>query len=90
MNKLDFLNGSPNTLIFGQKASKTRLGGVLTLIYLIIVLIISIVYIFDYAINSKYTVLYVYEQEFFSVENALKRLNQGQQISFSSSNLEQK
>ena len=90
MKKLDFLSGAPNTLIFGQKASKTRLGGVLTLIYLIIVLIISIVYIFDYAINSKYTVLYVYEQEFFSEENALKRLNQGQQISFSASNLEQK
>ena len=54
MNKIDFLSGSPDIFIFGQKSNKTQLGGYLTLIYLIIVLIISIAYMYDYYANNKY------------------------------------
>ena len=36
MNKLDFLSGAPKTLIFEKSSNKTNFGGVLTIIYLII------------------------------------------------------
>ena len=75
MNRLDFLSKSPNTLIFGQKSSKTNLGGVLTVIYLIIVIIIAVTYLFDYGVNNKYSVLYISENEFISDEQALERIN---------------
>ena len=58
MNKLDFLSGSPNTLIFEKNSNKTNFGGVLTMIYLIILLIIIITYMVDYAVNPKYSFMY--------------------------------
>ena len=73
MNCLDFLSKSPNTLIFGQKSSKTNLGGVLTVIYLIIVLIIAVAYLFDYGVNNKYSVLYVSEHGIISTEEGIER-----------------
>ena len=54
MQKLDFLSGAPKTFIFEKSSNKTNLGGVFTLIYLIIVLIIFLVYIYDYEVNPKY------------------------------------
>ena len=64
MNKLDFLSGSPNTLIFEKNSNKTNFGGVLTMIYLIILLIIIITYMVDYAVNPKYSFMYTYEHQF--------------------------
>ena len=58
MNKLDFLSGAPRTLIFEKKSNKTNLGGVWTLIYLIIVLLLIVVYMYDYKANPKYSVFY--------------------------------
>ena len=54
MHRLDFLSGAPKTFIFEKSSNKTNLGGVFTLIYLIIVLIISLAYIVDYEVNPKY------------------------------------
>ena len=85
MNSLDFLSKSPNALIFGQKSSKTNLGGVLTLIYLVIVLIIVVAYLFDYGVNNKYSVLYISENEFISDKEAYERFedeNLNPEISF--------
>ena len=48
MNILDFIIDSPRTYIFQKKTNKTNLGGVLTFIYLIILLLIIIAYIYDY------------------------------------------
>ena len=47
MQKLDFLSGAPKTFIFEKSSNKTNLGGVFTLIYLIIVLLIFLVYIYS-------------------------------------------
>ena len=55
MHFLDFLSGSPKIFIFQQETAKTNLGGILFLIYIIIMLSISLAYIIDYAINDKYT-----------------------------------
>ena len=54
MQKLDFLSGAPKTFIFEKSSNKTNLGGVFTLIYLIIVLLIFLAYIVDYEVNPKY------------------------------------
>ena len=52
---LDFLNESPNFFIFQKKANQTNFGGVLFLIYIIIMILISLAYILDYELNDKYT-----------------------------------
>ena len=44
MNALDFISDSPRTYIFQKRANKTNLGGILTLFYLIILLLISVTY----------------------------------------------
>jgi hypothetical protein len=56
LNFLDFLTDSPNTFIFQKEKNKTNFGGVLFLIYIIIMALISLTYIYDWAINDKYIV----------------------------------
>lgn len=56
MKQLDFLSTSPNIYIFREKTNKTNLGGVLFLIYIIIMISISLIYIIDYIVNDKYIV----------------------------------
>ena len=56
MKKIDFLNSSPKFFIFNNESNKTNFGGVLFLIYLIIMFFISLAYIYDYASNEKYEV----------------------------------
>ena len=56
MNALDFLNSSPHYFIFKKETNKTNFGGVLFLIYLIIMFFISFIYILDFAWNDKYEV----------------------------------
>ena len=55
MHFLDFLNEPPKIYIFQKEKNKTNFGGVLFLIYIIIMIMISLIYIFDYAFNDKYT-----------------------------------
>lgn len=69
MNRFDFLSWAPKTLIFEKTSNKTNLGGVFTFIYLIIVLLISFVYIYDYIVNDKYLVSYKYEHNHINIEN---------------------
>ena len=57
MNKLDILSISPTYYIFQQKRNKTKFGGVLALVYLIIMFFVSLIYIFDYTLNDKFEVL---------------------------------
>ena len=54
MHSLDFLSESPNIFIFQKEALKTNFGGVLFLIYIIVMFLISLAYILDFAINEKY------------------------------------
>jgi len=55
MYYLDFLSESPKLFIFQKQSNKTNFGGVLFLIYIIIMLLISSTYIANYIINDKYT-----------------------------------
>ena len=59
MRKLDFLTEYPRIYVFQQERNKTNFGGVLFLIFLIIMLIISLSYILDFALNEKFEVEYL-------------------------------
>lgn len=58
MYNLDFLSGSPNIFIFQKQSNKTTFGGFLFLLYTIIMILISLIYIIDYSCNDKYIVEY--------------------------------
>ena len=58
MYHLDFFSESPKTFIFQKEANKTKFGGFLFIIYIIIMSFISIAYILDYSYNDKYIVEY--------------------------------
>ena len=87
MHRLDFLSGAPKTFIFEKSSNKTNLGGVFTLIYLIIVLIISLAYIVDYEVNPKYEAQFSSEHFFNNDEEYMinKRKNKklNPELSFS-------
>ena len=58
MRHLDFLSEYPRTYIFQKDVNKTDFGGVLFVIYAIVMLIISLSYILDYYLNDKYEIEY--------------------------------
>ena len=58
MHSFDFISQSPQVFIFEKSANKTNLGGIFSFIYIIIVIIISLLYLFDYISNDKYNVEY--------------------------------
>ena len=86
MQKLDFLSGAPKTFIFEKSSNKTNLGGVFTLIYLIIVIIIFLVYIFDYQVNPKYEAQFsskhFYSNDIEYIENKIKDEKLNPKLSF--------
>jgi len=54
MRRLDFISKAPNFSIFKEGANKTNLGGFLYMVYIIIILLLAIVYFYDYFTNEKY------------------------------------
>jgi len=56
MHSLDLLSESPKYFIFQKGANKTNLGGVLFMIYIIIIMCISFVYLYDYFTGETYNV----------------------------------
>ena len=61
MNVLDFISDSPRTYIFQKRANKTNLGGILTLIYLIILLLIIVTYLYDFFNYEKFEYSYFFK-----------------------------
>ena len=55
MHSFDFFSESPNIFIFQKEYNKTNFGGILFSLFTIIMFLISLAYILDYAINEKYT-----------------------------------
>ena len=54
MRKLDFVSVAPQFTIFKKGANKTNFGGVIFLIYIIILLILALIYLFDYFEKDRY------------------------------------
>ena len=68
VRKIDLLSAVPQILIFNQGSNKTVFGGVLSIIYVVIFLLIAIAYLVDYIGNDKYEVEYGIRQEVLSEE----------------------
>jgi hypothetical protein len=68
MKLLDFLSNSPKYFIFEKDSNKTTFGGVLTIIYLIALLIIAFIFIYNYETNNKYIITYGHYQRSVSYE----------------------
>ena len=68
IRKIDLLSSPPQLYIFQQKTNKTLFGGILFIIYIIIMFIISFIYILNYALNDKYVISYSSYKNFTSNE----------------------
>ena len=58
LKKFDFLNSLPQLYFLEKKTNKTLFGGILFIIYFLLMLTISIFYILDYCLNDKYDIRY--------------------------------
>ena len=63
MQTLDFISKSPNFYIFKEGANKTHLGGFLFLVYILIIVLLAVVYFYDYFSNDKYKFTYSLDQK---------------------------
>ena len=73
MYYLDFFNSPPQYSIFQKEKNRTQFGGVLFLIYIIVMLFISLVYILDFAINEKYDIEYMTIDSLFSSRSPIEQ-----------------
>ena len=58
MHPLDFFSDSPKNFIFQKEANKTNFGGVLTLLFSLIMIFISFLYLLDYIDMNNYSIEY--------------------------------
>ena len=72
---LDFFNSPPQYSIFKKEKNKTQFGGILFMIYIIIMLIISLIYILDYAINDKYEIESFEIDSLFNTKNGYDKMS---------------
>ena len=63
MRKLDFISVAPNLSIFKAGSNKANFGGILFLIYIIILLLLAAIYIYDFANKDSYTFEYTFIKE---------------------------
>ena len=78
MRKIDFISKSPQLFIFQNGANQNNLGGILFLIYLVILLLLTIIYLYDYLNNDKYQFNYNLITETYdndSIENIISKKN---------------
>ena len=75
MHKFDFLSSAPQNIIFRKNSNKTNLGGVLSFIYLIIMLIITAYYLAFYFIEENYTIEYLYYEEISTEDELVDKYN---------------
>ena len=70
MRSIDFLSPSPKVFIFQNKANHTSWGGFFFLIYMIIMLVISFIYIFEHFSNEAYQIQYALIDNFYSSDKS--------------------
>ena len=75
MRLLDFLSNSPKNYIFEKDSNKTTFGGVLTILYLIVLFIMAFIFLYNYEINSKYIITYNHYQKSLSLEEFDSKIN---------------
>ena len=73
IKKFDFLNSPPQLYFLEKKTNKTLFGGILFIIYFLLMLTISIFYILDYCLNDKYDVEYTLYKYFSNEEDLISK-----------------
>ncbi len=63
LHAIDFLSNQPRNFIFQKTSNKTNLGGILSLIYLIVFLIIAVSYFAFYALKDNYSIEYLQNEK---------------------------
>ena len=66
IKKIDILSESPAVYIFNEDDNKTVFGGVLSLIFLIILFLVSFFYLTEYFGGDKYKVEYGIQQNYLT------------------------
>ena len=56
--KLDFLSYPPQMYYFQKRANKTIFGGLLFILYFLIMLVVTIFYLLDFYLNDRYDIVY--------------------------------
>ena len=74
MRRLDFISKAPNFSIFKEDANKTNLGGFLFMVYIIIILLLALVYFYDYVTNDKYQFNYSIVKGYKDIDQELKKM----------------
>jgi len=62
MRNIDFISASPHLKIFKTGTNQTYLGASLFLTYIIILLVLGAVYLYDYFSQNDYSVEYVFDK----------------------------
>ena len=65
MHFLDFISGAPKTFIFQRDSNKTNLGGLFTVLFVAIMIVIIISYLYEYFANPKYSFTYSYDEIYY-------------------------
>ena len=65
MHKFDLISGAPKTFIFERSSNKTNLGGFLTIIFGVVILMIINGYLYEYFVNPKYRFTYTYDDKYY-------------------------
>ena len=60
---IDFLSDQPKNYIFRKTSNKTNLGGILSLLYLLVFLIIALSYFVFYALKDDYSIEYLQNEK---------------------------
>ena len=74
MYKFDFLSSAPRNFIFQKYSNKTNFGGLLSVLYLILFLIISLYYLISYYNEDNYSIQYIFQEKLLTGEENDRRL----------------
>ena len=68
LNSLDFFSSSPHSFIFHRRTNQTNFGGVLSLIYLLLFIVISGFYLISYFNEDNYFIQYIFQEKPLTAE----------------------
>ena len=73
LNVFDFLSSSPQTFIFNRRSNQTNFGGVLSIIYLLIFISITGLYLISYFNEDNYSIQYLFQEKSLTTEEEINR-----------------
>ena len=73
-SKLDFLSSPPQFYFLNKRTNKTIFGGILFIIYILIIMNIFISYILDFSLNDKYDIRYSLYKNFTKISGKIIKL----------------